>query len=216
MSFDKATSLRSFSPEGKNEGEVKILYVRATKEKNLLLLGIAEGEETARYTVSAELYNSIGSPVRGAVLGTEERSLIREYDLEYRAIKQALSYLSLADNSERNLTLKLIRKGFDREISSRVAAQMVALGYVNEQRQLERLILSEANNNLRGPMKILPKLVGKGYSADSVKSAMRALTDSGELDFSANAKRLLLKHGAEDLPREEKRALLYKHGYKIL
>ena len=216
MSFDKATSLRSFSPEGKNEGEVKILYVRATKEKNLLLLGIAEGEETARYTVSAELYNSIGSPVRGAVLGAEERSLIREYDLEYRARKQALSYLSLADNSERNLTLKLIRKGFDREISSRVAAQMVALGYVNEQRQLERLILSEANNNLRGPMKILPKLVGKGYSADSVKSAMRALTDSGELDFSANAKRLLLKHGAEDLPREEKRALLYKHGYKIL
>lgn len=216
MSFDKATSLRNFSPEGKNEGEVKILYVRATKEKNLLLLGIAEGEETARYTVSAELYNSIGSPVRGAVLGAEERSLIREYDLEYRARKQALSYLSLADNSERNLTLKLIRKGFDREISSRVAAQMVALGYVNEQRQLERLILSEANNNLRGPMKILPKLVGKGYSADSVKSAMRALTDSGELDFSANAKRLLLKHGAEDLPREEKRALLYKHGYKIL
>lgn len=216
MSFDKATSLRSFSPEGKNEGEVKILYVRATKEKNLLLLGIAEGEETARYTVSAELYNSIGSPVRGAVLGAEERSLIREYDLEYRARKQALSYLSLADNSERNLTLKLIRKGFDREISSRVAAQMVALGYVNEQRQLERLILSEANNNLRGPMKILPKLVGKGYSADSVKSAMRALTDSGELDFSANAKRLLLKHGSEDLPREEKRALLYKHGYKIL
>ena len=216
MSFDKATSLRSFSPEGKNEGEVKILYVRATKEKNLLLLGIAEGEETARYTVSAEVYNSIGSPVRGAVLGAEERSLIREYDLEYRARKQALSYLSLADNSERNLTLKLIRKGFDREISSRVAAQMVALGYVNEQRQLERLILSEANNNLRGPMKILPKLVGKGYSADSVKSAMRALTDSGELDFSANAKRLLLKHGAEDLPREEKRALLYKHGYKIL
>ena len=216
MSFDKATSLRSFSPEGTNEGEVKILYVRATKEKNLLLLGIAEGEETARYTVSAELYNSIGSPVRGAVLGAEERSFIREYDLEYRARKQALSYLSLADNSERNLTLKLIRKGFCREISSRVAAQMVALGYVNEQRQLERLILSEANNNLRGPMKILPKLVGKGYSADSVKSAMRALTDSGELDFSANAKRLLLKHGAEDLPREEKRALLYKHGYKIL
>ena len=218
MSFNRADSLGGdpCTAEAAGDGGVKILYVRATKEKNLLLLGISEEGESARYTVNEGLYDSIGAPLRGAVIDSESLRIIREYDLEYRAKKQALSFLSLADNSEKNLTVKLIRKGFSREMSARVAAEMVSLGYVDENRQLERLILNEANGKLSGPMKILPKLVGKGYSADSVRAVMRALSESGELDFSVNAKKLLSRLSAENLPRDERRALLYKHGYKML
>ena len=64
-------------------------------------------------------------------------------------------------------------------------------------------------------MKILPILIGKGYDSDDARRIMRELSDSGEIDFRANAKRLLEKRlpGCDD--RDEIKKLLYRNGYKI-
>ena len=64
-------------------------------------------------------------------------------------------------------------------------------------------------------MKIFPALVGKGYSSDDVKRVMRALTDSGEIEFKENAKRLIEKRLPSCDNGEEIKKLLYKNGYKI-
>ena len=190
-------------------------YLRISKDKKLLLLGISEEGERSRYTVSESFYLSLGSPQNGSVFTEEEILLIKNEDERIRATRKALSLLSYSDKNKRTLIDKLMRQGFDREMSSRVAEEMVGLGYVDEQRQLERLVLREANVNLSGFSKLLPKLVGKGYSAEDVRSVTRRLVADGEIDFKENARKLIEKRLSSEATAEEKKALLYKNGYKI-
>lgn len=191
----------------------KIIYIKE-KTKNLLLLGISEEGESARYTVDEALYTGIGSPPRGAELSESQLAEIIYTDEYYRAKKKALSLLSLADNNERTLKVKLLRAGIRREIADSVVAEMVGLGYINEARQLERLILAEANERLRGPYKIMPKLAGRGYRGEDIRRAMSALIDSGDIDFEKNGERLLEKMLGTSSVSEEAERILYKHGYK--
>lgn len=187
--------------------------IREVNDKGLLSLAIG-GEESANYTVNAVLYAEIGSPSVGEALTDEQIYLIREYDEYFRAKKKALSILAYADNNRRNLALKLSKVGFSRELCDRVVAEMVSLGYIDEKRQLERLITVEANGKLRGPLRIIPALVNKGYSSSDIREVMHELTESGEVDFRRNAKILLDKKLPVADP-EEKKKFLYKNGYKV-
>ena len=192
----------------------RLLYIRDAGN-SLLLLGIDEEGECVRYTVSRVLYSELGSPSRGEILGEEVMDAVRSYDERYRAKKKALSLLSYSDKNEATLRRRLTSDGFSREISEEVSREMVGLGYINEERQLERLILNEANVKLRGPMRIIPTLVGKGFSSENVRRIMLTLSESGEIDFKGNAKKLADKRlpGCED--SEEIKKLLYRNGYKI-
>ena len=190
-------------------------FVREAKDSHLLLLGIVEEGESARYTISDAVYSSIGRPAPHTLLGERELSVIKYADELYRAEKKALSLLSYADNNERTLRAKLIRAGFSREIADEICEKMVSLGYINESRQLERLILNEANYKLRGPLKIMPYLAAKGYATADIRRVMQDLSERGELDFQKNAERLIEKKLPDDATDEEKKNLLFRNGYKI-
>ena len=193
----------------------RLLYIKEIKDTHLLRLGIQEGEETSGYTVSARLYSEIGSPIQREMLTDEQMVDIKREDEYIKAKKKALSYLAFADNNERTLRTKLIGKGYSREVSSEVAREMVSLGYIDERRQLERLVLTEANVRLSGKNKILPKLMAKGYSSADIAEVIRALVDSGEIDFRENARRLIEKKLSPEADAEEKKRLLYKNGYRV-
>ena len=187
--------------------------IREIGDKGLLSLAIG-GEESANYTLCSRVYLEIGSPSVGDALTDEQIYLIREYDEYFRAKKKALSILAYADNNRRNLALKLSKAGFSRELCDRVVSEMVSLGYIDEKRQLERLITVEANGKLRGPLRIIPVLANKGYSSSDIREVMHELTESGEVDFRRNAKILLDKKLPVADP-EEKKKFLYKNGYKV-
>ena len=193
----------------------ELLYIKEIKDTHLLRLGISEGEETSSYTVSARLYSEIGSPMRREKISDEALVDIKHEDEYIRAKKKALSYLSFADNNERSLRMKLAGKGYSREICAEVAREMVGLGYIDEQRQLNRLILTEANGKLYGRNKIVPKLMAKGYSSSDINSVLAELIESGEVDFKKNARLLVEKKLAPDADIEEKKKLLYKYGYRV-
>ena len=190
-------------------------YIREQNNSHLLSLGIFEGEETVCYTVNAATFEAVGSPLRGSELDYEQLSAIKYTDKLIRARKKALSILAFADNNCRTLTVKLGRAGFDREITSTVVDEMLEHGYINEERQLERLILSEANVKLRGAGKLVPALVAKGYSSSDVRMVLTRLVEDGEIDFKKNAKKLIEKKLPPDADSEEKKKLLFKNGYKI-
>ena len=190
-------------------------YIRISKDNKLLLLGISEEGERSRYTVSESFYRSIGSPVTRTVIGEGALEMILKEDERIRATKKALSILSYTDNNEKNLVVKLVRAGFERSVSAEVAREMVSLGYVDERRQLERLILNEANVKLYGYGRILMKLTAKGYSGKDVRAVTEELVNKGEISFKENAKKLIEKRLPKDAPTEEKRKLLYRNGYKI-
>ena len=190
-------------------------YVREIKDTSLLLLGIVGEGESADYTVNLSLYTEIGSPSVGDTVDNASLSAIKYADELYKARKKALNILAYADNNQKNLKAKLIRAGFGYEISARVCEEMITHGYIKEKDQLERLILVEANQKLRGPLKIIPALVTKGYSSSDVREVLGRLTDEGEVDFEENAKRLIQKKLPPDADREDRKKLLYKNGYKV-
>ena len=192
---------------------ITLRSIREIGDNGLLSLAIG-GEESANYTVNSRVYLEIGSPSVGEALDDGQICLIREFDEYYRAKKKALAILAYADNNRRNLALKLSKAGFQRELCDRVVSEMVSLGYIDEKRQLERLITLEANGKLRGPLRIIPALVNKGYSSSDIRAVMHELTESGEVDFRRNAKILLDKKLPTADP-EEKKKFLYKNGYKV-
>ena len=190
-------------------------FIREVKDSRLLLLGISEEGESARYTIKQSAFLEIGSPSVGEELDGEAMEILRYTDRLIQAKKKALNILAYADNNKKSLSMKLYRAGFDRDIVESVCDEMVELGYVNESRQLERLILNEANVKLRGPARIMAALAAKGFSTSQIREVMSELVSRGEIDFSHNARLLLekkLRDGADD---DEAKKILYKNGYKI-
>ena len=188
-------------------------YIREQKNSNLLSLGFG-GEESVVYTVNLAAYSDAGAPGVGDTLDEDCLAILSECDEYIRATKKALNLLAFADNNRRNLSVKLARAGFGRDVCERVVRDMLDHGYIDEKRQLERIILVEANTKLRGPMKIIPALAAKGYSTADIREVMSALVESGELDFKKNAKTLLDKK-LPDADGEKKKRFLYKNGYKV-
>ena len=190
-------------------------YIREAKDSHLLLLGIVEEGESANYTVNAVTFRDIGSPTVGEELDSSQMSAILYMDQLLRCKKKALNILAYADNNRRSLSMKLTRAGFSREIVSIVCDEMVERGYINEQRQLERIVLDEANRKLRGPLRIIPALISKGYSSVQIKKVISELVELGEIDFRKNARLLLEKKLLDPTDEDEAKKILYKNGYKI-
>ncbi len=190
----------------------ELVYIRDTKEKNILILGISEGEDKNRYTVNRRLYAELGMPSVGSDLDSGAMEEIYAFDLEYRAKKKALSLLSIADNNKNSLMIKLRRAGFPREVCETVTAEMIALGYINEEDQLKRQILSEAKK-YSGPKRIMAKLQAKGYSGRDISRVMSELECSGEIDFKELQRELKEKYLTDECDYEEVKKLFYKHGF---
>ena len=191
---------------------IKILHIKNAKEKHLLSLSVFEGEETARYTLDERfvLENRYSS---GDEITEDDLSAIKARDAYIRGKLKALSLLSFADNSKATLRMKLLRFGTDKETAERIVDEMVSLGYLNEENQIDRLVMRLACDRLFGPKKIIAQLASKGYSASDVRSAIRRLCDSGEIDFAENKRRLLEKYSVEDGDCDEENKILYKNGF---
>lgn len=184
------------------------------KGQTVRIDAIREGSsEKVTYNVSEGTYREIGCPLSGEIIfGDELECLIRE-DSYRRAIKKSLSLLSYADNNKRTLFTKLIRAGFTHDIAEDAVKEMVRLGYIDEDRQLERLVLALAVRDLLGPRKIEAKLLSKGYSLSKIRSTLDSLTNTGEVDFSETKKALIKKRLGDNYTQEEKLKILYKYGY---
>lgn len=198
------------------ENAVKLIYIRASKSKGYLALGFLD-EEKNKYslTVSEADYRRIGSHLIGDGISDFEFDSYKKSDELYRAKRKALSILSYGDNSEKMLRIKLLRSGFSGEISASVTEEMKNLGYINAERQLQRLVESLVNIHNIGPLKLFPKLIAKGYKKSDIQNAIDELTYSGAIDFSRSAERLIEKKLPEGASEEEKKQLLYKNGYSV-
>ncbi len=133
----------------------------------------------------------------------------------YRATRVALKLLGIADCSRRGLYKKLRMRRFSEKLSAEVVEYAVSLGYIREEEQIKRIILTLANRDLYGEGKILPKLESKYYDLRMCVRILSSLCESGEVDFSENAKLLIEKKLPDISDRGEIEKLLYRFGYKI-
>ena len=187
--------------------------IASPKGKNIIKLYLFDQERGEfTLTVSESAYRRTGCPLTGEEIDGDSLSELSHEDEQRRADARALRLLEYADNNERMIKTKLVASGFSPDVAQESAKRMVMLGYINEARQIEILVLREANRCLRGPKRILQKLAAKGYSVTEIKSTIQALSDSGEIDFKKNAATLAKKKGVMT-EGEEMKILLYKNGY---
>ena len=189
----------------------EIQYVRTSKSKGRLTVGVVNGSALYTLSVSEATYCSLGDFAVGAEIDDGVLCAFVLEDERFRAMKKALSVLAYADNNRHSLNNKLLKAGFSREVASDTVGECVRLGYVNEERQLLRLCLREANTSLRGAALIRRSLVAKGFSREDVERALDSLCESGEINFSENFKKLCEKKGVFT-PMEISR-LRYSYGY---
>ena len=190
---------------------MKVIYVRDSVSRGYLRIGLSDDAEKYEYTVSKAQYEELGSPSRDEDFFELER--IKEYDMKYRATIHALRILSYGDNNIRTLRDKLISRSVSHAIAEEVCEEMVGLGYVDEIRQLERLIENEVVVKLSGRRKLYAKLIRKGYLKKDIDRVLEDLISREIVDFKKSGRRLIEKKLSEGATEEEKNALLYKYGY---
>ena len=188
-----------------------VICIKEARVKGYLSIGVKDDSSVRYFTVSKIKYSSIGSPVRGSTVDSETLDTLTVLDEEFRAMKKALSLLSYADNSERTLRLKLARAGFSRDAVDRAVGECLSLGYIDEERQLRRLIPTLADKPC-GPRLVKYTLYKKGYSPDKISEVMRMLIEEGEIDFEIAKERIIEKYAPST--DEERHALLIKYGFR--
>ena len=190
-----------------------VLFVKPVPSKKRVQIGILESGDEHTYTVTEATYVTLGGPSSECDIAESDLGTIRFEDEYIRALKKAADSLSASDKSKFALKVKLLKAGFSAEASDMALERLASLGYLDEERQLERAVLREANYNLRGRHYIKRKLSSKGYSPSSVSRAIDALIDRGEINFDANFECLAEKKGISS--EEDRLALAYRFGYKI-
>ena len=193
---------------------MKIKTLKINEKSKCVLIGI-EGENGYKsYKVSESFYIDIGAPEIGASLLSDTVALVEEENEYHEALKKALSLLEYSDNSKSMLFKKLLMRKVNKDAARYAVKRCVALGYLDEERQLKRLVSDLANNSLLGKNKIVAKLVAKGYLTTDVYKIIAILLDEGEIDFEHNKQKLIEKHSAVCGDEEALTKLLYKHGFK--
>ena len=192
---------------------MKVIYIRDSKSKGYIRVGLGDGEEKLDFTVSESEYISLGSFLCGD--DVEDIEALRACDMRYRAKLYALRILSYGNNSASTLKRKLILKSISPGVAAEVCKEMIGLGYINEDAQLRSLIENEANSKLSGRRKIIPKLIAKGYKKENIELVLEDLISHGIVDFNENKRKLIEKKLARGAGAAEKRKILYSYGYSV-
>ena len=191
-----------------------VLFVKPDEKQKRLQIGVSDDEGTVSILkIKEKTYISLGSPKRDDSVSDEALDTMRREDEIYRAFKKAMSLLADVDRSRYELKMKLLHAGYSAEAVEVALSACERYDYLNEERQLHRLVEKEANRKLRGKYYIKRKLMAKGYSSSAIDRVTAELTESGEIDFDANLEILKEKKGIAD--EEEALALKYKYGYRI-
>lgn len=191
-----------------------VVYIKPSKTEGYLTLGIDALGERLRVSVKESVLSELGIHSVPCSLDEETFTEIKTVADRYEVLKSALSILAYADNSRRQLYLKLKRRGFADELIRGAISECERLGYLNEQRQLSNLVYAYAKTKLYGRDRIVSALYAKGYPTASIRSAINELCDVGEINFDELSERLLSKFGITDPDSDEAHALLYRFGYR--
>lgn len=166
-------------------------------------------------TYRALLYHApaLETLTEDTVLDSAMLATLEEANAHYAATVRALRLLAAGDQSALGLARKLRERGVDKALATTVAADMKEQGYIREGRQAYRLAVIRANAKLWGRRRITADLVAKGYPAATVRLAIAKAEEDGEIDFAALSHRLCEEKLGENPDRDEKRKLLWKHGF---
>ncbi len=161
-----------------------------------ILISDGEHKETRSLVLSDCEWARLGFRV-GDVLDEDSYDALDEAAEYCEAVRKGMDLLSYGANSRDALAVKLQRRGYDRQLSRRVAAELYARGYINEDADAQGIVRAcLARGYGRG--RIITKLRERGYENGVIS---RVLEQLDEVDFAANCAALIRKK-YKKLPEE--------------
>ncbi|MDR1899292.1 MAG: RecX family transcriptional regulator [Treponema sp.] len=128
-----------------------------------------------------------GSPVDGPDRGDagglsegEEISAAGEEALRFaaaclRAERSALRLVTRAEQTERGLSLKLARRGFDSVCVSAVLGRLAELGVVDDRRFAGLWVQARLSRRAESPRRLLAGLRGRGIGREAAETALKSV-----------------------------------------
>ena len=121
-------------------------------------------------------------------------------------IEAGIRILAYAPNTEKQLTVKLKRKGFTSNLISEAIDYFIARGYLNDADYIQHVVENLANHKLYGIVRIKNELYRMGFSYELINEV-----SFDDIDFEYNCAKMLRKRGGQ--LDEKTFAALRRYGY---
>ncbi len=151
----------------------KISALLQNPEKKQMVDVYADGEYIL--TLSEDTAFEAGLKI-GKTLDVETLEQIEKSTLLVKAKAKAYNYLGFGDMSAKTLRTKLMRAGFDEEISDMCVSAMIEAGYIDDKRYATSLANYLATVKNYGPRRIEQEMFAKGIDRDTAQNAIDDLS----------------------------------------
>ena len=196
---------------------IKIIRLARAEDPTLVTVSVtisADGKSEKRYLLLPEAF-VIDERLAKGEISPEEFERIEKESKKCRAYLRGANILGYGANSEKKLTEKLQKRGFDRESAAAAAKKLQKDGFIDEENDATNKAFVCARK-LWGKKRIVAKLYESGYRDDAIKAAVERLS---EVDFVENCKKLIAKK-VKAFPTDRKEldkliAFLIRYGYSL-
>lgn len=160
-----------------------------TLSGGVAVIRVAGEDKEEKYLVAKEFFAPIGVD-EGDMIGDGELEALEEAAVLTAACAKALDVISYSSVSRRALTDKLrLKYKYEKDVADAAADYAVRRGFLDEERQAERIAERDVDSKLHGRRRVFSDLFAKGYpkevcdaAADSVgkekyDGALRRLAD---------------------------------------
>ncbi len=173
------------------------------------------GEHSSKesFIISSSRYLTLGLEI--GVSDTEQYDIVSREANVWSAVKKSLYLLGYGACSEKALRIKLISKGFNKEIAAEAVEYLSSRGLIRECDDAVS-VAKQMAAKLWGKRRIVSGLYEKGYSARAVTLALASLEENG-IDYVESCRKLIktrYSFDADDKQSISKTfAALMRYGY---
>lgn len=148
----------------------------------------------------------------GCTIGVSEKEALLFASSCYRLEREALRYISRAEQSKKGLSQKLYKKVHDREQISRVIQFLENKDFINDERYASSYISYRLGMGLHSPRQLLRALVARGIDLSLARQVYQERVSP--LQERELLLRFVQKQGIADFPPSKLKQYLVQAGFR--
>lgn len=176
-----------------------------------------EGEKRV-YTVLESCYED-WKKAEGKTISEEEVASLESLSEYRKAFIKALQLLEYGELTEKGLAFKLRARGFSSESIETAVAQVKAKGLIREEDFADRAVRYYVEKKNYGRARIMAEMFKKGFSKDSVDSALGKVADEEIVEACRKQicrnRSLAIKLAGDAANRNKAYAALIRQGFTV-
>ncbi|MCX7655746.1 MAG: RecX family transcriptional regulator [Treponemataceae bacterium] len=148
----------------------------------------------------------------GTEIGASEKEALLFASSYYRIEREALRYISRAEQSKKGLFKKLYKKGYNREQIMEVIQFLESKGLVNDERYATSYLSYRLGKDLYSPRQLVRALVARGIELSLARRVYQ--NTISPLQEREMLFRFVRKQGIDELPPAKLKHCLFQEGFR--